>query len=74
MCVPCVFGQTSPTAFQSFYMALAFDIIDGCGLSNEMRHELLPKAILYLLGKRHLSICTNETELFSFKVGVPCGL
>ena len=35
--------QTSLTAFQSLYMALAIDIIDGRGLSNEARRELLLK-------------------------------
>ncbi len=36
-------GQTSLTAFQFIYMALAVDITNGCGLSNEARHELLSK-------------------------------
>ena len=35
--------ETSPTAFQFLYMTLAMDIIDGCGLSNEVCHVLLPK-------------------------------
>ena len=30
-------------AFQSLYMALAIDITDGRGLSNEARRELLLK-------------------------------
>ena len=34
---------TSPTAFQSLYMALAIDITYGRGLSNEARRELLLK-------------------------------
>ena len=44
--------QTSPTAFQFLCMALAIDTIDGRGLSNEARCELLPKkskVTLYLL-------------------------
>ena len=36
-------NQTSPTAFQFLCMALAIDTIDGRGLSNEVRRELLPK-------------------------------
>ena len=45
-------NQTSPTAFQFLCMALAIDAIDGWGLSNEVRRELLPKKskiTLYLL-------------------------
>ena len=45
-------NQTSPTAFQFLCMAFAIDTIDGQGLSNEARRELLPKkskVTLYLL-------------------------
>ena len=52
MYVPCVIGQTSPTAYQFLYMTLAVDITDGHGLSNEAHHELLPKkskVMLHLL-------------------------
>ena len=30
-------------AFQLRFMAFAIDVIDGCGPSNEMRHQLKPK-------------------------------
>ena len=45
-------------------MALAIDTIDGCGLSNEARRELLPKkskVMLYLCllhSKSRLTSCT----------------
>ena len=38
-----IVNQTSPTAFYLLCMALAINSIDGRGLSNEARHELLPK-------------------------------
>ena len=58
-------------------MALAIDTIDGWGLSNKARRELLPKnsrVTLYLLfisqykAFNQLYI-TNKTERFSFKIG-----
>ena len=36
-------GQTSSAAFPLLYTALAIDTVDGRGLSNEARRELLPK-------------------------------
>ena len=41
-------NQTSHTAFQSYYMALAIDITDGRGLSNEACRELLFKVLALL--------------------------
>ena len=59
-------------------MVLAINIIDGRGLSNKMRHELLPKkskVMLYLpfisqqKAFNQLKI-TNKTERFSLKSGL----
>ena len=54
-------------------MTLAVDITDGCDLSNEVHHELLPCCICRSLhGKRRLTSCTllmSKTEHFSFKSG-----
>ena len=55
-------------------MALAIDTIDGRGLSNEARHELLPrksKVMLYLpfISQFNQLYITNKTECFSFKSG-----
>ena len=63
-------------------MALAIDTIEGQGLSNKARRELLPKkskVTLYLLslhGKSRLTNCTLLTTRSAtvIKVGVPCGL
>ena len=57
-------NQTSSTAFQ-FFMTLAVDITDGCGLSNKACHELLPKkrCICHLFhSKKHLISCTLLTR------------
>ena len=60
-------GQTSPTV-SLCDTTLAVDIIDGWGLSNEARHELLPKkskVTLYccsLYSKRRLTSCTLLTR------------
>ena len=32
-----------PFTVEHIYMTLAVNITDGCGLSNEEHHELLPK-------------------------------
>ena len=40
---PEVIDQTSPIAFQFLYMMLTIDITDGRDLSNEARHEFLPR-------------------------------
>ena len=42
-------NQTSPAAFQFLYMALAIDIADGRGLSNETRRELVSKTSKVML-------------------------
>ena len=60
-------------------MALAVNIPDEHGLSNEMGHELQPKKssiCCSLHGKRHLTSCILLTRHSSsvLKVGVPCGL
>ena len=46
-------------------MAFAIDTVDGRGLSNEVRRELLPKKskiMLYLHGKSCLTSCTLLTR------------
>ena len=60
-------------------MALAIDTIDGQGLSNEARCELLPKkskVTLYFHSKSRLTSCTLLTRQSAsvLKVGVPCSL
>ena len=55
-------------------MALAIDTIDGRGLSNEVRHELLPKksnVTLYLL---FITVVHYQQDavLQFLKVGMPC--
>ena len=58
------------------------DITDGHGLSNEARHEFLPKKSKVMLYLPFVSqykafnqlYITNKMVHFSFKVGVPCGL
>ena len=60
-------------------MALAFDTIDGRGLSNEVHYELLPKkskCICRLFhSKSRLTSCTLLTRWSTsvLKVGLPCG-
>ena len=49
-------------AFHFCFMALAVDVIDRCGPSNEMRRQLQPK-------KTNPSFPTNKTKRFSFKSG-----
>ena len=62
-------------------MALAINITDGCGLSNEARHELLLKeqgnaalAILFAVNS-HLPSYTLLTRqsISILKVGMTCG-
>ena len=63
-------------------MALAIDVTDGRGLSNEARHELLLKkeqgnavlAFLFAVNNR-LTSCTLLTRrsVSVLKVGVMCG-
>ena len=65
------------TTFQFIYMTLAVDITDGsglCGLSNEVRCELLPCCICHSL--RCLSSCTLLTRRSTsvLNLGMPCGL
>ena len=69
-------NQTSLIAFQFPCMALAINKIDGRGLSNEVRCELLPKSkvILYLpfITRQkpfNQLYITNKTQHFSFKSG-----
>ena len=58
-------------------MALAIDTIDGRGLSNKARCELLPKSSKIILYVPFVSqekpfnqlYITNKTERFSFKSG-----
>ena len=63
-------------------MAVAIDTVNGRGLSNEARHELLPKKIKIMLYQPFIYhykpfywlYGTNKMERFSFKSGVLCGL
>ena len=73
--------QTSITAFQSLYMALAIDSTDGRGLINEARYQLLLKkqgnavlAFIFAVNSR-LTSCTLLTRrsVSVLKVGVTCG-
>ena len=63
-------------------MALAINITDGHGLSNEMHRELLPKKgkimlfAIHFIVKAFLISCTLPTRqsVSILKVGIPCEL
>ena len=68
-------NQTSPTALQFAYMALAIDITDGHGLNNEAHHYLMLKKSCIcrsFLSKRPFTSCTLLTILSAsvLKVGI----
>ena len=66
-------NQASPTAFRFLCMPLAIVTIDGWGLSNKARCELLPKKSKVIL---YLPSCTLLTRQSAsvLKVGMLCGL
>ena len=63
-------ADISPTAVRSLYMALAVDIINGCGLSNKARGCICCS----FYSKSPLTSCTLLTirSASVLKVGMPC--
>ena len=74
----------NPEASAVFYMTLAIDIVDGHGLSNKARCELLSKKRKVMVlavhitvkgiqpGVHYLTTVKAELEHLILKVGFPC--